>query len=389
MPEGFVHPDFENVAKTFDEQIAEEGRAGAAVAVYHRGEKVVDIWGGSRNLDGDAWQEETMVMSFSTSKGVTATSLHICADRGLIDYDDKVADHWPEFAKNGKEEITVRQVLCHESGLHRLGDVVEEAETMLDWEAMIHAIEEMEPAYPPGSNNGYHALSFGWLVGELVRRVSGKPINEFVVDEIAGPLEESGLFIGLPESEFKRVANLQMSGSPIPGASSDGGLNLDPEMVTKMAEGMGTVGPQRGIEGFFTTEPPPLGVPIPAANGVFEARSLAHMYALLANGGELDGVRLVSKETVEAATTVQNMRPDLVIGFPMMFRLGYHAIFTSSGVLPRAFGHFGFGGSGAWGDPERELAVAMTVNRLSMLTVGDFRLINIGGEAAKAAEARS
>lgn len=389
MISGYAHPDFQEVADTLDRQLTSEGPGGSSVAVYHEGEKVVDIWGGTREWQGAPWEESTMVMSFSTTKGVASTCLHMCADRGLIDYDDKVAKHWPEFAQNGKEEITVRQVMCHESGLHRLGDCVESAEMMRDWDAMVAAIEKMKPAYEPGTANGYHALSYGWLVGELVRRVSGKPIDQFIIDEIAAPLGEKGLYCGLPESERPRVAGLLLASLPVPGATAEGGggMALDPEVLEEMRQGMSTVGPP-GVEAFFATDPAPLEVPMPAVNGVFEARSLAHMYSVLACGGESNGERLLSSETLEKAITIQNTRPDLVIGIPMMFRLGYHAIFTSNGVLPRGFGHFGFGGSGAWADPDLKLSCAMTINRLSSLTVGDLRLIEIGGAAVRGATAR-
>lgn len=217
MISGYAHPDFQEVADTLDRQLTSEGPGGSSVSVYHEGEKVVDIWGGTRDWQGAPWEESTMVMSFSTTKGVASTCLHMCADRGLIDYDDKVAKHWPEFAQNGKEEITVRQVMCHEAGLHRLADCVESAEMMRDWDAMVTAIEKMKPAYEPGTANGYHALSYGWLVGELVRRVSGKPIDQFIVDEIAAPLGEKGLYCGLPESERPRVAGLLLATMPVPG----------------------------------------------------------------------------------------------------------------------------------------------------------------------------
>lgn len=387
MINGEFHPDFKEVAEVLDRQLTEETNAGASFAVYHRGEKVVDIWGGQRNSAGDEWNSDTMAMSFSTTKGVASTALHMCADRGQIDYDDKVADHWPGFAQNGKEEITVRQILCHESGLHLLGEVVDDASVMLDWEAMIAAIEKMTPAYEPGTANGYHALSFGWLVGELVRRASGKPIDEFVIDEIARPLGEHGLFIGMPDSELPRVADLMLSADPIPGASTESGFNLDPEMVSNMARNMSNVGPA-GFEALFMGNVASLRVPMPAVNGVFEARSLARMYGALSLGGEIGGVRLMSEDRVKIASQIQNTRPDLVLGFPLMFRLGYHAVFTTAGLLPNAFGHFGFGGSGAWADPDRELSAALTINRLAMLTIGDLRFIELGGAAVRAADTR-
>lgn len=386
MVSGYTHPDFAEVAETLEQQLEGGSPGGASVAVYFQGEKVVDIWGGSRDWEGTPWEESTMAMSFSTTKGVASTCLHMCVDRGLIDYDDRVSEHWPEFAQNGKEEITVRQIMCHEAGLHRLADVVDSAETMRDWDAMVSAIEKMRPAYEPGTANAYHALSYGWLVGELVRRVSGKPIDEFIVDEIARPLGEKGLYCGLPEEERSRVARLLIS-SMLPGeegSNGGGAMFVNPKVIEEMRRGMETVGPP-GVETFFASEPEPLDVPMPAVNGVFEARSLAHMYSALACGGKTNSAQLLSQETIDRAAAIQNTRPDLVLGLPLMWRLGYHATFTTSGVLPRGFGHFGFGGSGAWADPDQELACAMTINRLSALTMGDLRLIEISGAAVRAA----
>ena len=176
---GRYDDEFREVANVFRKQIARTD-GGASVAVYHRGRLVVDLWGGVRSRNGDPWTRDTLAMCFSTTKGVTATCAHVLADRGELEYDERVATYWPEFAQNGKAAITVRQVLSHSAGLHRFGTIVDHASRILDWEYMTDALARAKPAYEPGTKAGYQAVTFGWLVGELVRRISGIPIDEFL-----------------------------------------------------------------------------------------------------------------------------------------------------------------------------------------------------------------
>ena len=390
---GTCDASFQPVADAFGAQLAEGG--GGGVAVYHRGRPVVDLWGGvADDGSGRDWHEDTTVMAFSTTKGVASTALHICVDRGWLAVDDRVADHWPDFARNGKSEITVRQVLCHEAGLYDVTSLLSSAEQLLDWDAMVAALERAEPAFEPGTANAYHAVTYGFLVGELVRRVSGTGISDFVAAEIAGPLGLDGAYVGTPDDALDRVAILIQppgladvlrsdgesgSGSGIVALAESMGLEIHPE-VTRAAFGFAEL---RELAG--TREA--LRHPIPSFNGTFTARSLARMYAALAAGGTLDGVTLMAPETVEAAIEIQNDRPDLAIVFPMHWRLGYHGVFTTAGIPERGFGHMGLGGSGAWADPDRELAVAMVVNRLGANLVGDDRLMSLGGEAIRCADA--
>jgi CubicO group peptidase (beta-lactamase class C family) len=319
---------------------------------------------------------------------VVATALHICVDRGRLDYDDRVAEHWPEFGRNGKEDITVRQVLCHEAGLYDVASFLRDPDMVLEWDAMVAGIEAMAPAFEPGTANGYHAVTFGFLVGELVRRVSGLGISEFIQREIAEPLGLDGCHVGLPRDQHGRLVQI------LPPTGRDARALLDdPGAMVRLAEALGlTVRPDLIVAALPPTlleahvTPEWVEAPMPSGNGCFTARSLARMYAALANGGEVDGIRLVSEKTVARATEVQNDRPDLVIAFPMMWRLGYHGVITTAGAPEQAFGHFGFGGSGAWGDPERELSVALTLNALGSALAGDNRLLELGGAAMRAAE---
>ncbi len=405
--EGRLHPDFQRVADVL-EGILERQAGGAAFAVYHHGECVVDLWGGSLDRGRTAWREDTMAPSFSTTKGVASTLVHIMADRGLIDYDALVAEYWPEFAQHGKEDITVRQVLTHQSGLYHIRQMVDDASRMRDWDYMIDAIERAEPSHEPGTRTGYHGLTYGYLVGEILQRVTGERFPDLVQREIAEPLELDGMFIGAPESEIHRAAELVWSrpslllqrygpGAQVPkwvenlGDSSSewltqrlGGIGIDLD-VKSLLEAL----VPRGIAGFEFDSPETLRAAIPAANGLFTARSLARMYGCLAMGGELDGVRLMSKSTFERAIERQERTEALkVLPFDMAWRLGYHAAPTSRGIPRRAFGHFGFGGSGAWADPDRGLAVAFVVNCGTGTPFGDLRIVRLGGAALAAAAKR-
>ena len=385
MADGTWEPDFDEVITTLDAQVAEHG-GGAAVCVYHRGRPVVDAWTGAADTEGTPWRSDSIAVSYSTTKGVTSTALHICADRDLVDYDDRVADHWPEFAQNGKEAITVRQVLCHEAGLYDVASFLERPEQILDWDAMVAGLERMTPAFEPGTNNGYHAVTYGFIVGEIVRRVSGLGITEFVRREIAEPLGLDGCYVGLPRDEMSRLVET----IPAPDA---GELARDPSAMLRIAERMGlTIRPDLIAAALppvlLESRPDPAWVeqPMPSGNGCFTARSLARMYACLAAGGELDGVRLVSEKTIDLAMEPQNDRADLILGFTMQWRLGYHGVITSAGVLPQGFGHNGYGGSGAWADREHDLAVGFTLNALGSALAGDVRFMDLGGAAVRAAE---
>lgn len=398
--DGLIHPDFTGVEACLRD-ILRNYSGGAAVSVFHRGECVVDLWGGYRNEENDLWRKDTMAPSFSTTKGVAATLLHIYADRGLIDYDARVAQYWPEFGQAGKEQITVRQVLSHQSGLYHIRQMIDHIERMLDWDYMIKAIEVTEPAHTPGARTGYHGLTFGFLVGEILQRVTGKKFSSLVQKDIAKPLGLDGLYIGAPPREIPRAAQLLFPDSTRRLSQTKMGSRLErgAGSLSKLLRLLGqdsdlvsifdALAP-RGVSEFDFGSPQSLRVPIPAANGLFTARSLAKMYALLANGGELDGVRLLSGETLAQATTLQKPTGKLsVIPFDMRWRLGYHGVATTRGFPAKAFGHFGFGGSGAWADPARDLSVALIVNSGLGSPFGDLRTARISGAALNSANARS
>jgi CubicO group peptidase (beta-lactamase class C family) len=394
--DGTLHPAFTPVAEALERQLRSH-IGGAAVCVWYGGECVVDLWGGVRDRAGHPWQRDTLSPSFSTTKGVASTLVHIMVDRGLLRYDDRVADHWPEFGKNGKDRITLRQVLAHQSGLYHIRQMIDHADRMLDWEYMIHAIERATPVHEPGTRTGYHGLTYGFLVGELLRRVTGRSFPRLVRDEIARPLALDGMYVGAPPEAISRAAELlwmkqSWIGSRL--AIPDGGIAgmAFATWSTFVARTLGAVGFQvdlasmidalapRGISSFQFDAEHTLRASIPAANGLFTARSLAKLYATLAAGGTLDGVQLLSRATLAKATRVQDRTHGrLVLPFDMRWRLGFHGVFTSRGVPKRAFGHFGFGGSGAWADPVRNVAVALIVNGGMGTPFGDLRIARIGG----------
>jgi CubicO group peptidase (beta-lactamase class C family) len=380
------------VADIFKKQIARTD-GGASVAVYHRGRLVVDLWGGVRTEDGDPWTRDTLAMCFSTTKGVAATCAHVLADRGQLDYDERVATYWPEFAQNGKGDITVRQVLSHSAGLHRFGTIVDRGSRVFDWEHMTDALARAKAAYEPGTSVGYHALTFGWLVGELVRRISGTPIEHFLQKEIALPLGLDGLYIGCPSQQRHRIAALRPMSAPsnkLLGTAVGLGFNL----VSRGLRAVGSpVNPHRMVNAVVArgmedvlVDPLLLDAAIPALNGHFDAVSLGAVYAMLAGGGQLGGVRILSEETVRKASEIQNDQRDRVVVVRMQWRLGYHRPPILDKQLPRAYGHFGFGGSGGWADPEHDLALAMVCNRGGGTPIGDLRILRLSQAAARAAQ---
>ena len=383
MISGFVHPDFGGVTQALRRVATHKRGGGAAVAVYHRGELVVDAWTGARDALGTPWQSDTMAMSFSTTKGVIATTVHRLVDRGLIDYDEPVATYWPEFAANAKQGITVRHLLNHSAGLHALRDVIPDAYEMLDWDLVCSKLAAAAPRYPPGTRFGYHGITYGFLVGEVIQRVTGLSVHDAVEAEIVKPLDLDGMSIGVPRDERGRVADLLVRFG-------------DPDRIERFAQRASRLRWMRpAIDTFVVPESERLFASsdvldsaIPAVNGCFTARSLARMYAALAGGGVLDGERFLSAETLRRATEVQTNAIDIVVGFRMRWRLGYHLAATTRGVIPNGFGHFGFGGSGAWADPDNDLAVAFVCNRVAGTPFGDTRFLRIGAQARAAAMAR-
>jgi CubicO group peptidase (beta-lactamase class C family) len=334
-----------------DEIVATGPEVGLQVAAYHRGELVVDAWAGvadvatGRPIDGD-----TVFVTFSVSKGVTATIAHLLAERGQLDYDAPIADVWPEFARNGKERITARHALTHTAGLAHL-PIDLRPEDVIDWDRMCAILGDSTPAWEPGTKTGYHSFTFGWLVGELIRRIDGRPIERILAEDVCAPLGIDSLWFGMPESAAPRLARLEYEpgppADPLPLAETDYAILAVPPALLPL-------GMLANIPAF------PRAV-VPAVGGVANARSLARLYATLVGDG-IDGRRLLSRERVAIATTLQTDAEDVVAkaAWPkaMGYFLGYEPAVQTC-VCSGAFGHTGAGGFTAYADPEHDLAFAV------------------------------
>ncbi len=357
---------FVEVAEQATKLIEQAG--GGALCVYLDDVPVVDIWAGPRDPgDGTSWQRDTMGMAWSTTKGVASTAVHMLAERGQLDLARPVADYWPDFAAEGKDRITVEQVMAMEAGLYDIRHLITDPRTMLDHDAMAAALAAARPRHEPGTASAYHALTYGWLVGELVRRITGDTLGAFVRAEIAEPLDLDGCFIGTPPDQLSRVAARPKLPAEQPAMRR---LAKIADPVLRLAgvspERIGSAfAPRRGHEVMPTDDF--LEAEIPSANGVFTARSLARIYAALGRDDGLDGVRLWSPETRRRATRRRDRGRDRVLVFPVTWQLGYHPPFPRRRVSRSAFGFYGAFGSGAYADPDRRLAVGLVVREAQRL----------------------
>jgi CubicO group peptidase (beta-lactamase class C family) len=375
--QGEIPGRFARLRDLLDQQLAEGRHLGVAVCVYQDGEPVVDAWGGDAEA-GRPWQRDTRATVFSTTKGVTAACLHLLVERGKLALDDAVVRHWPSFTRGcegtSKERATVRHVLSHQSGIPACPSGVTHFEQTLDWDFMVRAMESLRPEWEPGTANGYHAINYGWLVGELIRRVSGQRVGEFLRSEVAEPLRLEGVEIGLPDALHRDVAPLE---SPPPGHRPTDGPNEDLRDPTSIAART-ILRPEGDLVGFMNT-PAARSAEFPASGGIATARGLARLYACLAAGGTLGGVRLLAPGTIAQATALQvpEGRRDLVLGVPLRWALGFHkgGEFAPTGPNPNSFGHAGYGGSLAFADPDAKLGFAIVPNRMQNELQGGFRIL--------------
>jgi CubicO group peptidase (beta-lactamase class C family) len=406
---GYSHPDFSALRDTVRRCAPAFGPGGVAVAVYHRGELVADLAAGTRDRRGTPFEPKTLALSMSTGKGVMATLLHLMVDRGLIDLDAPVAKYWPDFARNGKGAITVRQAASHRAGLYSIARIIDSAEEMFDWDHMVRVVADMWPVHKPDTDFGYHAWTGGWIIGEVLQRVTKKRFPDLVREHLADPLGLDGLYMGIPESELHRVAEFLIP--TIPKKVLRGRPRSIRAQVRRTAS---TTARWHSSVGQFVDAmiPPGLGdvigdprwltSVIPSGNGVFNAGSLARLYGALSLGGAINGVRLMAPSTLAEAAEDQNRAIGRVIPFPLRFKVGYMrpvslGLRFSIGARqldmgrpnPHAFGHFGFGGSGAWADPERELGVAIVTNCFGGWIPGDLRPVVVATAAARCADRRA
>ncbi|MEY2453563.1 MAG: hypothetical protein QOD92_3137 [Acidimicrobiaceae bacterium] len=372
--DGLVEPGFESVRDAFVRNFSEHDEIGAGYCLHLEGRKVVDIWGGTADeANGRPYDENTLQLVFSTTKGATASCVNLLIQRGLINVDEPVATYWPEFAQGGKESIPVRWLMGHKAGLVTV-DKTLALEEVLAWQPIVQALEVQEPFWEPGTAHGYHALTFGWLLGELIRRVDGRGLGQFFAEEIAQPL---GLefWIGLPEREEARVAPMIGSIAPDPA-------DIPEAMKELFAQFMGPeslLGRALNLNGVFDiphwNSREVHAAEIGAANGITNARSLSRMYAGLA--GQLDDAAesvVLTKEQIEVARTTQTSGPDKCLFAETTFGLGY---MTSSPFAPYggagSFGHAGAGGSVGFADPDNDISVGYVMNKMLMNLSGDPR----------------
>ena len=405
---GWTAAGWEQVEGAFRRNFADRHEVGAAFAVYHRGQKVVDLWGGVADEEtGAPWEEDTVVLTFSTTKGAAAVVAALLAQRGQLDMSAPVADYWPEFAVAGKEKATVEHLFSHQGGVPWV-DVTMSVDDALGWDPVIRALEAQPAVWEPGTAHGYHATTYGWLAGEIVRRATGATLGTVFRTEVAEPL---GLdyWIGLPESEEPRVARLisildaiasgRLSGGAAPGTGLGAGTAEDNAYLEALAErAMEYLGPDGPLSKALSAPSGTLeagaeliasrklhAAELPAFNGIGDARSLARMYAAVIGKVETDdgeNVRLLDEGTVVDATRQRTEGPDRVLlGLDVQFGRGFmvnRGILAAAGLgSRRAFGHFGMGGSGAWADPEAELAMAYVMNRMDIGTTGDLRMFSL------------
>jgi CubicO group peptidase (beta-lactamase class C family) len=358
---GEVHPRFAAVRRAFAANFTRGDDIGASFAVTHEGEMVVDLWGGHADAAGTRpWQRDTIVNVYSTTKTMCALTALLLADRGALDFSERVAHYWPEFAAEGKGDITVAQLMAHSAGLSGWHAPMTRAD-LYDWEKATALLAAQAPFWKPGTAPGYHGMTQGYLVGEVVRRITGQTLGTFFRTEIAEPLG-ADFHIGLPESEDVRVADL------VPPPS---GAQLGAGPPSELARSLMSNPP---VDPGETRTRAWRGAEIPAANGHGNARSVAAIQALMANGGVANGKRILSEAGVRRALEPQIEGDDLVLGMPVRYGMGY-GLPSPTRPFPNAATLFwgGYGGSLVIVDLEARLTIAYAMNKMAPTTVGDMR----------------
>jgi CubicO group peptidase (beta-lactamase class C family) len=337
-----------------EEIVRDTPEIGLQVAAYLDGMLVVDAWAGMADeaarkpVGGD-----TMFMLSSTTKGITSTCMHVLVEKHKLDYNMPIVKVWPEFGANGKGNATLRHALAHQTGVPQT-PVGYTPDWLADWDRMCRGIAELKPMYPIGQRTAYHSLNFGYINGEILRRVDGRPIGRFLQEEVCKPLGINGLYLGVPDSELPRVAVL----TDAPPAPAD----YDARMVGEPAGSLvAQVFNRRDVQ----------KAAIPGSGGIMSARGLARHYAMLANWGELDGVRIMPEARIRAGIELQSFEWDEVYWVRVRRSLGYRRG-SDTGPLasPDAFGHVGGGGSFGYADPSKRLAIGFAKNYFTYATGG-------------------
>jgi len=365
---GTFHPDFRAVAEAFSQNFLVNEELGASVCLTHRGETVVDLWGGTADRKtGAAWDKDTISVIFSSTKGAVALAAHTLVSAGELELDAPVKKYWPEFAVNGKQDATVRMMLDHSVGVPCIREKIEPG-LCCDWDFMAAKVAAEEPFWVPGQRNGYHMMSFGWTVGELVRRVSGMSLGNYFREAIAQPTG-ADCFIGLPESEEHRVAPMipfrPEKGAPISAFTR--ALMHEPKSISSLA--------LFNNGGFNPNSRECHAAEIGGGGGIANGRALAKIYAPFACGGSLNGHEYVDTDTLAAMGEVAvATHEDATLLIGSRFGLGFMksmdnrnapGVGRDSAILgPAAFGHVGAGGSIGFADPAEELSFGYTMNRM-------------------------
>jgi CubicO group peptidase (beta-lactamase class C family) len=358
--QGAADPSFGCTVNAFSQFFPGRRFGGGALAVYLHGEPVVDVWTGYADRRGtEFWTADTGAMVWSVTKGIASTVIHRLADRGLIHYDNPVAEYWPEFGANGKEDITVRDVMRHRAGLSQLNGV-SKAE-LLDPQAMEARLAAAPVNRVLYGKPAYHALTYGWLMSGLGRALTGKGMRDLIREELAEPLNTDGLHLGRPPADSPTRAAQILTPQ---GTLSNPLFNFVAPRIAAL-QYSGAFGSMYfpGMKAVVQGDIPFLDSEIPAANGVTSARGLAKMFGAIANGGRIDGTRFLSQELVAQLTGKPSLWPDRNIFVPLSFHLGYHSVPFPQGFMP-GFGHAGLGGSVGWADPASGMSFAFVHNRL-------------------------
>jgi CubicO group peptidase (beta-lactamase class C family) len=363
--DGFVANGYEPVREAFSLNFGRDDEyreLGAALCVYRRGVCVVDLWGGFADINRSlSWSADTLVNVWSTTKGVTALALAVLVERGLVAYDQRVAELWPEFGAAGKSGVTIAQLLSHRAGLPGF-EATTTNEDLYDWDRCCAKLAAQAPLFPPGSVSCYHTITYGYLAGEVVRRVSGRTVGTFLREHLAKPLN-ADFYIGVPGSLNQPIAELmppkvtpaevQSSEISRPARMAMQNPILDPHVAKTHA--------WRAAE-------------IPALNGHASARGVARLFGMVANGGQLGGLRLMSTRTIEALSAVGGDGVDLLVGFDPQWAMGVSRNpMGTYGTNPRTIGHSGWGGSFGSADTDSGLGIGYVCNRMGSGLMGDPR----------------
>ena len=363
---GECDPQFSKVKETFEKLYQEDREIGSCFAVYKDGNPLVNLWGGFQDKDKTKpWQKDNLVTVYSTTKGVAAFCIALAMEKGLLKYEEKVSTYWPEFSSNGKEDITIGMLMSHQAGI--CSPETRNVEDYYNQSLMAEKLAGMTPIWEPGTASGYHSMTFGWLTSELILRVTGKSLGTFFREEV-GDQHEIDFFIGLPESEDHRVAELV----PFDIVRSENSEQQQVELTDAQKSQRNSAGTLdiQNTKAWRQAE-------IPSANGQGNAGGLAKLYSLIVP--EDNSLKLLKDDTVNQMTTMQIEGRDLVLAVQVRWGVGFilnkHKIIY--GPVEGAFGHSGYGGSCAFGDPENKIGVSYVMNRMLHNFNADGRSIEL------------